>query len=240
MFITELSSDDVLNERLQVFQENRWILPTYFYHFITWVTERFDYVVEYIREAYPNLRKKHKFEMGRYAEMYATMMITAYIMVQYARECKFWKEEDGIGFSVRTESILLMELRIMENRIKRRDKGVLVVGAITEAVRNHRIVPVTLNAESCGRRESFYEDGEFYYFHAKELRIVVNSYCGTYYEGSEIINEDELIGALEKQQVLEIIEQGGKRQRSRKLPMQRGNTQRYLYINKKALCNFDE
>ena len=191
--------------------------------------------MSYIREKYPILRQKNKFEMGRYSEMYATMILTANLITDFARERHYWGEMEANEFLTRIENILLSELRNMEHRIRRRDKGVLVIDVFLEALKNHKIVPVVLNKESCARREAFYEDEGFYYIQTKELRKVVNIYCKTYHESIEIINEDELIGLLEKQGILDILEQDGNRQRSRKLPIQHGNTYRYLYISKKAI-----
>lgn len=210
MFITELGYGDVMNERLQFYQDKRWILPTYFYDFISWVTGKFDYIVSYIQEKYPIFRRTYKFEVGRYSEMYATFITTACLITDFAKERRFWGENEAKEYLERIEKILLSELKVMEHRIRRRDKGTLVIDAITEALNNHQIVPVTLNSESCARKEPFYEDAEFYYFRAKDLRMLVNAYCQTYQERNEIINEEELIGVLEKQQVLDIIEKDGK------------------------------
>lgn len=54
-------------------------------------------------------------------------------------------------------------------------------------------------------------------------------------KASGIYSDDELFMLLENLDVLEVEERNGRRNRSRKLPIQRGNALRYLYIKKERM-----
>lgn len=236
MFITELSADDVLNEKLAIYQTEKWILPTHIYDFVTWVTGKFDEVCGYIQNSYPELRKKYVFEFPRFAEMFATFMTTAEIITSYASERRFWNAQNAGDFLEQVETVVVTDLRIMGERIRRRDKGNLVLQAFREMLDKAVLVPVELNEETCSKKYGFYEDATFFYVRAKELRRVVDEYCKKYHEQSQIVNDEELIGLLERLSVLDVLETEAGRQRSRKLPVQRGNTLRYLFIRKSELA----
>lgn len=240
MFITEIGVDDVINERLAVYQTEKWILPTHIYDFIAWTTEKFDEVCRFIKNSYPQLRKKYLFEFPRFAEMFASLMTTAAIVANYAQNRGFWNNQKGEKFLEQVQRILVTDLRIMGERIKRRDKGNLVLQALKEMLDEEVLMPIKLNEESCSRKYGLYEDESFLYIRAKELRRVVDEYCKRYHEQNKIINDDEIIGLLERMQVIEILETEAGRQRSRKLPVQRGNTLRYLYIKKDELQKITE
>ena len=74
------------------------------------------------------------------------------------------------------------------------------------------------------------------YVRSKYLLIVAKEYFTKTYSGINIVNEGELISALERLEVIEILlKEDGKRERSRKLPIQRGNRNRYLFVKKEQM-----
>lgn len=239
MFVTEISNDEVVNERLHFYQENRWVLPTHIYDFLTWVTQQFENIVIYIQTYFPVFREKYVFEFGRYSEMYATFMITAEIFMEYAKARDFWRLEEKDFFMRNIDIMLFHEIKQMENRSKYHDKGTLVLQVLSEAVQKKSICTLWLNEDTCRQKAEVYEDGQFLYVKARSLRLMLNQYCKNYHETMQIVSEDELIGLLERLNILDIIQTSAGRQRSRKLPIQHGNTLRYLYIKKEKLYNFD-
>lgn len=128
----------------------------------------------------------------------------------------------------------------MGNRLKNYDKGTLVLKIFDEITRNISVTFYPITPETCENRESCYEDENFYYIQTKKLIQESQNFCTKYNEREQIINEGELIGLLEKLDVLDIYEKDGKRERSRKLPTPKGNTKRYLYINKNKLADLLE
>ena len=230
MYLTEITNDDVDNGRLLYYQNNLWILPTHLYDFIGWVTNNFDYVVERISELCIDLRKTDGFKIPRYAEMYATMMTTAIIFSEYAMAKGFWDDEYQKEFLAYIEKSLISEFQIMQRKITKRDKAYVVVEALKEYVT--RVCPLFLTAETCMKKCDCYEDEKIIYIRSQALRKIVNEYCKLYGETCQIINDDELYGLLERIQVLDIADKGKSRERGRKLPTQRGNHYRYIYILK--------
>lgn len=236
MFITEFGTDTVLNERLQYFQSERWILPCHLYDFLAWVTSNFGSIVDFIKTRFPELRREFTFEFGRYAEMYATFLVTAEIIVNYAISMRFWDEKAGAAFIHNIKKIILGDLHLMEEKVRLRDKGKLIIDALLFAVDCRKICPIELTKESCTQRAAAYEDEKFIYIQTRELRRLVSEYVNTYKDNRDIVNDDELCSELEKKKLLDIlIKKDGSRERARKLPLQRGNTLRYLYIKKSAL-----
>lgn len=241
MFITEFGKDAVMNERLKFYQDHRWILPCHLYDFLTWVTANFEVVVDFIRTRFPELRGEFSFDFGRYAEMYATFLVTAEMIVKYAYVRRFWDQETGKEFIQNIQRIIVSDLRLMEQKIRLRDKGQLIVDALLYAIDNHTLQPVELTKETCSQRLPVYENGKFYFIQTRELRRVVSGYIDLYRENREVVNDDELCSELEKKGVIDIsIKKDGTRERARKLPIQRGNTLRYLYIKKFALTELEE
>lgn len=241
MFITEFGKDTVMNDRLKYYQDQRWILPSHLYDFLAWVTAGFEAVVDFIRARFPDLRDEFSFEFGRYSEMYATFLVTAEILVQYACAKGFWSKEVGGDFVRSVKSIILADLRAMEEKVHLRDKGKLILDALLYAIDHHIIKPVELTKDTCSQRLAVYENDDFYFIQIRELRRLVSEYVSVYRENREVVNDDELCSELEKKDAIEIsIKKDGSRERARKLPVQRGNTLRYLYIKKAVLKEVNE
>ncbi|MCI9216625.1 hypothetical protein AALA78_13030 [Lachnospiraceae bacterium 42-17] len=241
MFLTELQIDSVDNNLLQFYQENRWILPTYFYDFIFWLTGHFEEIVSFIHKAYPQQRGYIRVSVPRYAEMYATLRISAILIGKYAQERGFWREEEAASFIKSVDEILTCEISNMEMRIMYRDKATLLIDVLRDALEKGILVPQVLSPENCSRMYTVYENDNYLFIQTKELRRLIDGYCRSYGERIEIVNDDEIFGLLERLGALEILEKSdGKRERSRKLPNPKGNTKRYLYIRKEAISKVED
>lgn len=240
IFLTEVNKDDVDNEKLRRYQEERWIIPTHVYDFLQWVTERFEACVQYISEKYSAYRDQKHYIVGRFNNMYAAFMLTADLVGMYALECGFWNREDQRGVLQDVQTGLEIELDIMEERFRQRDKATQVLRVFKEALERNQITPVQLNRDSCMRGEELYEDARCYYVTTKYLRLIVKQYGAAYSDTQRVINNEDLIAVLDRKEALDVIEKDGKRIRSRKLPIQRGNTKRYLYLIKEILGHLEE
>ncbi len=236
MFLTEISVDEVQNDKLRYYQEERWILPTHMYDFLSWITENFQWIVVSIKERFPYFRLQHPAKIGRHSEMYATMQITAEILGCYAKSRGFWKESEIQTFLGDVDIIVRGELLRMDARARKRDKGQFVIEAFLDALKRGTISPIQLNKTTSQEKNDLYENERLYFARANSLRCLTNQYALMHQEQIEIINDDELIGALERIKVLEVYERkDGSISRSRKLPIQSGNALCYLYLKKSAL-----
>ena len=235
MFIMEIDVKEVDNEKLKFYQDNLKILPTHLYDFVLWVTGRFEEIIIYISDKFKEFREEHRFQVARYAEMYSTFKITALLLSEYARERGFWGREEQERFIIDIEGLIVQELFLMGSRLKNHDKGTLVLKVIEDMVRNERLPIYSLNPENSANGEYCYEDTNFFYIQTKILMQAAQSFCVKFNERDQIVNENELIGLLEKLEILDIKESNGKRERSRKLPAPKGNAKRYLYIKKSKL-----
>lgn len=240
LFLTEVNKNDVDNIKLRRYQEERWIIPTHAYDILQWVTGRFESCVQYIAENYSCYRDQKNYLVGRFNNMYAAFMITADLVGMYALEREFWSNEEQRVFIQNVQAGLEIELDIMEERFRQRDKATQILWVFKEALENHQITPIQLNQDSCGRGEELYEDNKCYYVTTKNLRTIVKQYGSAYSDTQRVINNEDLIAVLDRKDALEVIEKDGKRIRSRKLPIQRGNTKRYLYVKKEILGHLEE
>ena len=143
--------------------------------------------------------------------------------------------ENASAFEKMVEEYLLEILYANEDNMSRRDKGRWVLEVLEMAVESGQIVPVELNERTSSQKQDCYEDGEYFYIRYQALKQLADRRLGMLNKPFGIYSDDELFMLLENLDVLEVEERNGKRNRSRKLPIQRGNALRYLYIKKEKV-----
>lgn len=236
MFLTELGQDDVQNDQLSFYQENRWVLNTHLYDFVLWVTDHFEKVVNYVSNRIPQLRSERLYTVDRYNEMRAFFTVTTEIFSQYARDRNFWMEDESFSFQHSVKMAIGEELCSMQRYIRKLDKGIWILRALDELIKRGQSSVKELNENTCSQCLEIYDSNEMLYVRSKYLIIVAKEYLTKTYSGINIVNEGEVISALERLEVIEIlIKEDGKRERSRKLPIQRGNRNRYLFVKKEQM-----
>ena len=236
MFLTELGQDDVQNDQLSFYQENRWVLNTHLYDFVLWVTDHFEKVANYVSNRIPQLRSERLYTVGRYNEMRAFFTVTTEIFSQYARDRNFWMEDESFSFQHSVKMAIGEELCSMQRYIRKLDKGIWILRALDELIKRGQSSVKELNENTCSQCLEIYDSNEMLYVRSKYLIIVAKEYLTKTYSGINIVNEGEVISALERLEVIEIlIKEDGKRERSRKLPIQRGNRNRYLFVKKEQM-----
>ncbi len=240
LFLTRITDVEVDNQKLGFYQTNRWILPTHVYSFLSWVTANFEKIVQKIQLEYEKYRKSYSFAFGRYADMYANLMMTAQLLMIYAVQSNYWSNEQSSVFLGEVEKMLVAELYEMGRTAQKKDKAQIVIKAFIETFFVSQIKVMELSEENCAQRYDIYEDKNVLYIRVACARRIVNEYCYRNNEQMNVTTDDELIDIFERLGVLDIKGEGRERERSRKLPMQRGNTLRYLYLNKCILWNLQE
>lgn len=236
MFLTELGQDDVQNDQLSFYQENRWVLDTHLYDFVLWVTDHFEEVINYLSNRIPQLRSERLYTIGRYDEMRSHFVVTAELFSKYARERNFWSEGDCFSFRSNVKMAIEDELRSMQQYIRKVDKGIWILRALDELIKRGQSSVKELNENTCSYGLEIYDSKEILYVRPKYLIIVAKEYFTKTYSGINIVSEGEVISALERLEVIEILlKEDGKRERSRKLPIQRGNRNRYLFVKKEQM-----
>ncbi len=240
MFITEIGGKEVDNEKLGFYQREKQLLPTHIYDFILWMTGRLTKVKEYLLQQFPVHRDRGNFSVPRHNEMYATFMTTANILARYAFERNFWGDMQCQEFLADVQKKMTLALNDLGIKIRGKDKGIMMMQALIEALKSSKLNPVQLNAETAARKSDIYEDSIYLYIRSRELRRITNVYARFYGIRITIIDEDEVLGLLERLGLIEIYENGTKRERSRKLPIQKENHLRYLWIKKEALWQYEQ
>ena len=180
----------------------------------------------------PCLRTQYVFEYQRFGEMFAVFHIVAFLIGCYAQSRGFWNCEESDLFVHECDSLTLSLLRNMETKLKKTDKGLILVQALFEAIENRKLSATKLNIETSPLKYILYEDDFRIFVQTKALKKIAEEYCLHYKIDVVFTNEDEIITALERLEILDIYKNGTKRERARKLPIQHGNHLRYLYIIK--------
>ncbi len=235
MFIVELGKDDVQNEVLAVYQQNKLIMSTHLRYFLAWVTENFVNVCDKIRKRVPELRRDYKFSYGRFAETYALLMSTAEIIMDYARNNSFYTFEEAEKFLNNVKYAIVCTILDMENRLKLMDKGEEIVRILMLAIDKGQIVLPKLTAETCKKNCEFYENDDFIFVKADVLNRIIKDYAKAYSCDPIVHSKSELFMVLERKEILDIHQGQMGRERARKLPIQYGNTARYLYMRKEKI-----
>lgn len=239
MFLVELDKDDVQNSVLSYFQTNLHVLPNFYYDFLAWVTENVNDVLGYIPRQFLYERNEHKFYVDRYSETYAVFAIVSQLISMYAKTRGFWNNQQSEGFCQTVSNIISEQLCVMGSKMNRSDKCIVIVDALIEGMQSGEIVPIQLTRESCQLCADCYTDDAFYYIRSGCLLSAIKSYAMNIGEKIIINSTDELATILERQGMLDVKTlANGRPEKSRKLPEQRGNNLRYLYIKKSELHNF--
>lgn len=232
MMTVEIDKNEVQNDVLLHYQQKPWILSSHIFDFIRWETVCQDFIMKTISNHMPCLRTQYVFEYQRFGEMFAVFHIVAFLIGCYAQSRGFWNCEESDLFVHECDSLTLSLLRNMETKLKKNDKGLILVQALFEAIENRKLSATKLNTETSPLKYILYEDDFRIFVQTKALKKIAEEYCLHYKIDVIFTNEDEIITALERLEILDIYKNGTKRERARKLPIQHGNHLRYLYIIK--------
>lgn len=230
MFISEISATDVDNNLLSFFQNNLWIVPTHAYDFIAWLTTVFEETVSYIRKNFEYWRRKYTFAYPRFGEMFASFMISANVYAQYAVKRNFVDMNQAQNFVAMTESALIKEFNTMGIRVAGKDKVRYLVKALEHIVSTGKIKPVSLEENSAPLRKEAYVNNDYLFVRATHLKCLISEYRKEMHEQMDIVSEEELVKLLEKMNLIEIRHTDDGSERTHKLPIQRGNGRRYIYM----------
>lgn len=236
VFTVNIGRDDVNNKKLLYFQNNREILPTYAYDFLEWIAYRYEDIKQIICNILPFYRKNIKFKHSRYCEMYATFITTLEIMLMYACEKYHISvlEKNNIGNEI--EQIIIAELRDNERMIMQHDIGAVLIASLMEAINNVKLKIKMIKNSDCYDLAAIYQDEYNIYIQSKEVGRIFKEYVNKYNFDINLTGCSSIASHLEAKDVLEIkINSDGSKERARKLPIQKGNAKRYLWINKQKL-----
>ena len=236
IFLVNIEKMDVDNFKLSYYQNYYQILSTHTYDFLEWVSQRYDSIVNYIREVLPQYRNEKIFNYPRYAEMYATFCVTLDIILEYAYEKMFISEVEKNAMLIKSKQITISELKENEKNLFGQDIGTVLISSIWESINSGKLKMQLLSNCNCRDLNSGFQDEKYIYIQTKELGRLFKDYVNKYGLNVRIDNYSSIAKYLEAKDVLDIkINADGVKERVRKLPIQRGNHQRYLWIEKTRL-----
>ena len=230
IFVTEISKDDVDNNTLSYYQEKSWIMGTHLYDFLDWTSCNSNRVLCEIGSRFDYFRKQKKWYFERYAEMYATFMIVAFLLTQYAIDREFFDEIEAKYFLEEVESIVVKELDEMEQRLRQYDKGLVVLEAIGDALETGKLQPLEDTPNNCKLKKACYINEHFIFLQLRLLHNIVYDYVHENHMNVHFQSKEEILQLLLQRKVIESRDYGGITENVHKLPQPKGNTKRYLHI----------
>ena len=170
--------------------------------------------------------------------MYATFCVTLDIILEYAYEKLFISESEKNAMLIKSKQITISELKENEKNLFGQDIGAVLISSIWEAVNSGKLkIQLLLNC-NCRDLNTSFQDEKYIYIQTKEVGRIFKDYVNKYGLNVRIDNYSSIAKYLEAKDVLDIkINADGAKERVRKLPIQRGNHQRYLWIEKTRLEN---
>lgn len=236
LFVINVDRDIVINNRLQIYQDNRWILPTYAYGFIFWCSKNVELIKRIIEERYVKNRYIKKFRHPRYSEVYAAFSVVIDIFLAYAKFNSYMTDIEIDKYREKMNLIVERELDKNGKEIAMREPGTIILLAFDEAMREGSNVVLELIKENVNRRDVIFQDENYFFVQRKLLAQIVSEFISKNNLKCVINNDNTIISMVEVQGVLDIkLDSKGGKERTRKLPIQSGNACRYLWINKKKL-----
>ncbi len=136
------------DEVLSFYQQNPWILSTYMYDFITYITNSRE-IIEYIKQRLLQLRNESKntFRLPRNCDAFCIMHITIEIMFMYAYERGFINAQQKISYINEYSAIIVEVIKDNDYEIIESRPQCEVVKAIKKAISDSDLVVFDLSLE---------------------------------------------------------------------------------------------
>lgn len=114
--VLSVQKGEINGEKLRFFQENPVVLQTHFYHFLEWAGVHGDAIVDFIRREFQGERQffSEIVQEPRQADIGATMMLTARILLGYVQEVMALNGSEVFDVEQRWANTLMEVLRRSE------------------------------------------------------------------------------------------------------------------------------
>ena len=239
ILVLNLRKNDVNKEVLAYYQQNPAILPTYMYGFIQFVQKDAHGWIARIGEYVRRYRQCGTYSIARLNETQAILFAVIDVMSTYWKAAGFIEGDYAIEQEWKSD---IQEI-VAENdrQLRTRSQTDIILSALHEFIENHpdRVKSV----EDMKKTDTgvIYENQNFCFVQAKELFLLVKSYCTKYDTEFYLQSADMLVEKLKEKEVLDtVVNEKGHTQASRKLKQGTGNNKRYLYIKKEKLADLME
>lgn len=223
----------VNNEKLQLYQRTPQILSTHIYDFLRYITQNYEYVEQFINQKVPEYRAKNIFDPLRYTEMYAILMTTVEIFLQYAISKKFIGMVYSQNLYSEWETTIRTIIYSNIHDLKENNFGVMLSRVCQSIIMDKEMYPLP-GEERINYGDQVFEDSTYFYIRLDTFLKEIRRYFQVWGVEYPSFSKKNILDELEKN---EIIEMKGKLEgkRTLKLPGSKKNKQRFLFIKKQKI-----
>lgn len=222
----EIKRDDVINKRLQFFQENYDVIPTHMVDFLGYISSNYTQIVQFIKNTLPSRRDLIETKIPRFADSFAVLTTTVEIIGRYICERQFLNdyqiEKLKKKFNMDIKEVVLRN----DKKLFIQEPGSIILDALENA-RIEKIIPFFPRSQYEAIGNVILYDNNIIYARAETLLQITQKYCHTFGVPIALIDKKAVITALEHIGVLDCSSE-----RARKLPKNDIDGRRYLYIKK--------
>lgn len=230
--ILEIDKFSVRNEILSFYQQNPYVLTSYLYDFITYVTKNFELVVSFIKQRVPELRAGITYEIPRYCEYFAQLMVCTEIIAQYAKDRGFWNDTEIANWISWCEAILHKLICKNLVHVEREDFAVMILQALQVEVDESCVMLLqNLKTERIGYNQ-IVEDENYYYIQSEYLIELTKKFWTKQGKDIPFTSSKQLTLFMEQKDLIMVRKEKDGTRRTLALPKRK---QRVLYIKKNKM-----
>ena len=221
---------------LNYYQNSPLTLPTYLFHYISFISQHVPEIIEYIRSKVPEYRNQMKFKVARYNETAAQLLTAVDIMFSYWKESGFLNNAEAEKHI--WQSNILKIISKNDKALEKVDAVNVILQALLERVQNKTSSVKDVEKISSSDDGDIYFDEQFVYIPLNQLFHLTKDFCKSY-DIPFYLQPKMIADKLKERGFLDCVENSrGHMECARKLKQSRGITKRFLYIKRDKLEGF--
>ena len=230
IIVLSQTAKDVDVERLSYYQRKPHLMSKYVYDFLSYVTENFEFLIDYMKENCFEIRNRQLFKVPRFSEVYAVFAISVDIILMFLESTLKFSEAEQENLKILFREIIVSVLRENEHRLVGQNMPTIILETIRDNL---------LNNANCVKK-SLYKGGQdavpydesFVYVKLEILYLWVKEYIKKYDCTVALSDKRHLLTYLKEMRVIETKRlPNGKTESTRKIVGLPQNHERYLYLD---------
>lgn len=228
---------DVNNTELRYFQENYKILSTHMVDFLSYITDNFSSIVDFIKSRAVQIRNDvyNVFDIPRYKESYATFLVCSEIILAYAVNRDFLNDQEAQNYLLIFESAIHKVIAASDGNIVEHNPGIIVLQAIDNYMTSG-VIKIYSEGQCPNQSDEYYAYIEDDYLCIKlevAYRILLK-HVRSLNSDPSVTTPKQLLPFLHALDVIRIEVKDGKTRNTHKL-RNRNTDIRFLFIKRKKM-----
>lgn len=230
IIVLSQTAKDVDVKRLSYYQKRPYMMSNYVYDFLSYVTENFDFIIDYMRNNCFEIRNQQLFKVPRFSEVYAVFEISADIILMFLKSTLKFSEAEQENLKLLFRNIIISVLRENEHRLVGQDMSLIILETIRDNLLNNtNLVKKSLYKEG---QDAILYDESFIYIKLEMLYLWVKKYIKEYNYTVALSDKRHLPNYLVEMGIIESRKlPNGRMENTRKIVGLPQNHGRYLYLD---------